>query len=58
MEIRTLIDRVGIIENDQLSIRQYLSENLYSTPEMKSHWKKLDEGFIRGYNKYIAALQG
>jgi hypothetical protein len=56
MDLRTLLNRVDIIENDQLIIKQYLSENLYSTPEMQPHWKKLDEGFIRGYERYIAEV--
>lgn len=56
MDIKTLLDRVDIIENNQPSIKKYLSEGLYNTPEMQSHWKRIDEGFIRGYEKYLAEV--
>ena len=56
MDIRTLLDRVDIIENNQPSIKKYLSESLYNTPEMQPHWKRIDEGFIRGYEQYLAEV--
>jgi hypothetical protein len=56
MDIRTLLSRVDIIENNNSSMKQYLSEGLYSTPEMQSHWKRIDEGFVQGYEKYLAEV--
>lgn len=56
MDIRTLLTRVDVIENNQLSLKKYLSESLYNTPEMQSHWKRIDEGFVRGYEKYLAEV--
>jgi len=56
MDIRTLLNRVDIIENNNSSIKQYLSEGLYTTPEMQSHWKRIDEGFVQGYGKYLAEV--
>jgi hypothetical protein len=56
MDIRTLLDRVDTIESNQPSIKKYLSESLYNTPEMQPHWKRIDEGFIRGYEKYLSEV--
>ena len=56
MDIRTLLARVDVIENNQPSLKKYLSESLYNTPEMQSHWKRIDEGFVRGYEKYLAEV--
>jgi hypothetical protein len=56
MDIRALLTRVDVIENNQLSLKKYLSESLYNTPEMQSHWKRIDEGFVRGYEKYLAEV--
>jgi hypothetical protein len=56
MDIRTLLTRVDVIENNQPSLKKYLSESLYNTPEMQPHWKRIDEGFVRGYEKYLAEV--
>jgi len=56
MDIRTLLARVDVVENNQASLKKYLSESLYNTPEMQSHWKRIDEGFVRGYEKYLAEV--
>lgn len=56
MDFRTLLDRVDTIESNQPSIKKYLSENLYNTPEMQPHWKRIDEGFIKGYEKYLSEV--
>jgi hypothetical protein len=39
-----------------LSIKTYLSESLYNTPEMQAHWKRIDEGFVSGYEKYLSEV--
>ena len=56
MDFRLLINSLDNIEQNS-SIKQYISEDLYSTPEMKPHWKRIDEGFIRGYEKYLAEVE-
>jgi hypothetical protein len=56
MDFRTLLDRVDTIESNQPSIKKYLSESLYNTPEMRPHWKRIDEGFIKGYEKYLSEV--
>lgn len=56
MDIRTLLSRVDIIENNTVSMKQYLSEGLYNTPEMQPHWRRIDEGFVQGYEKYLAEV--
>ena len=55
MDIRLLINSLDNIEQNS-SIKKYISEDLYSTPEMKPHWKRIDEGFIRGYEKYLSEV--
>jgi hypothetical protein len=56
MDIKTLLDRIDVIENNEPSIKKYLSEGLYNTPEMQPHWKRIDEGFVKGYEKYLAEV--
>ena len=55
MDIRLLINSLDNIEQNS-SIKKYISEDLYSTPEMKPHWKRIDEGFIRGYEEYLSEV--
>ena len=38
------------------SIKTYLSESLYNTPEMQSHWKRIDEDFVKGYETYLSEV--
>ena len=40
----------------ELSIKTYLSESLYNTPEMQSHWKRIDEDFVKGYETYLSEV--
>lgn len=55
MDIRLLMNSLDNIEQNS-SIKKYISEDLYSTPEMQPHWKRIDEGFIRGYEKYLSEV--
>jgi hypothetical protein len=56
MDISALIKKMDVIESNQPSIKKYLSESLYNTPEMQPHWKRIDEGFVKGYEKYLAEV--
>ena len=56
MELRTLMDRLDNIENESSNIKKYISEGLYSTPEMQPHWKRIDENFFKGYDSYLAEV--
>jgi hypothetical protein len=55
MDIRTLMNRLDNIEQNS-GIKRYISEGLYNTPEMRPHWKRIDEGFVRGYEQYLAEV--
>jgi hypothetical protein len=57
MRLTQILPKDTIIESvQQLSIRTYLSESLYNIPEMQAHWKRIDEGFVAGYEKYLAEV--
>jgi hypothetical protein len=56
MDIRTLMNRLDYIEKNDSNIKNYLSEGLYSTPEMQQHWKRIDENFFKGYDSYLAEV--
>ena len=56
MELRTLMDRLDNIENENSNIKKYISEGLYATPEMQPHWKRIDENFFKGYDSYLAEV--
>jgi hypothetical protein len=56
MELRTLMNRLDNIEQDTSGIKKYISEGLYSTPEMQPHWKRIDENFFKGYDSYLAEV--
>jgi hypothetical protein len=53
MDLKSLLQRVDDIESNAPSFRRSLSESLYRSPEMSKHWKKLDEGFFKGYDQYL-----
>jgi len=52
MDIRNLMNRLDNIEQSS-GIKKYISEGLYSTPEMQKHWKRIDENFFKGYDSYL-----
>jgi len=57
MRLTQILPKDTVIESvQQLSIRTYLSESLYNIPEMQAHWKRIDEGFVTGYEKYLAEV--
>lgn len=56
MDIRNLMNRLDYIEQNDSSIKTYISEGLYSTPEMQQHWKRIDENFFKGYDSYLAEV--
>ena len=56
MELRSLIKLVDDIESNAPSIKKYIAEGVYNTPEMQKHWKRLDEGFFKGYDKYLSEV--
>ena len=56
MELRNLINRLDNIEQNGSGIKNYISEGLYSTPEMKQHWKRIDENFFQGYDSYLSEV--
>jgi hypothetical protein len=53
MNLSTLIKQLDDIESNAPSFRRSLSESVYRSPEMTKHWRKLDEGFFKGYNQYL-----
>ena len=53
MDLKSLLQRVDDIESNAPSFRRSLSESVYRSPEMSKHWKKLDEGFFKGYDRYL-----
>ena len=56
MDLKSILQRVDDIESNAPSFRRSLSESVYRSPEMSRHWKKLDEGFFKGYNKYLSEV--
>ena len=56
MDIRQLTARLDEIEQNTPSIKKYIVESVYNSPEMMPHWRKLDEGFIKGYDRYLAEI--
>lgn len=56
MNIRNLINQLDNIDQNNLGIKKYISEGLYSTPEMQPHWKRIDENFFKGYDSYLAEV--
>jgi len=56
MDIRQLTARLDEIEQNIPSIKKYMVESVYNSPEMMPHWRNLDEGFIKGYDRYLAEI--
>ena len=56
MDIRQLTARLDEIEQNTPSIKKYMVESVYNSPEMMPHWRNLDEGFIKGYDRYLAEI--
>jgi hypothetical protein len=59
MQLSNILSRIDDIESNQPTIKQYVVESAYASNEMTKHWRKLDEGFFKGYSKYLqeVALQ-
>ena len=53
MHIKNIIDRLDEIEQNTPTIKKYIVESVYNAPEMTRHWRKLDEGFAKGYSRYL-----
>lgn len=53
MNLSQLIKQMDDIESGAPSFKQYISESVYAAPEMGRHWRKLDEGFFKGYDQYL-----
>jgi len=53
MNIKHIIDRLDEIEQNAPTIKKYIVESVYNAPEMTRHWRKLDEGFAKGYSRYL-----
>ena len=53
MNIKHIIDRLDEIEQNTPTIKKYIVESVYNAPEMTKHWRKLDEGFVKGYSQYL-----
>jgi hypothetical protein len=53
MNIKHIIDRLDEIEQNSPTIKKYIVESVYNAPEMTKHWRKLDEGFAKGYSRYL-----
>jgi hypothetical protein len=53
MSIKHIIDRLDEIEQNTPTIKKYIVESVYNAPEMTKHWRKLDEGFAKGYSRYL-----
>ena len=53
MSIKHIIDRLYEIEQNTPTIKKYIVESVYNAPEMTKHWRKLDEGFVKGYSQYL-----
>mgnify|MGYP003343691192 FL=1 len=53
MDLKSILQRVDDIESNAPSFRRSLSESVYRSPEMTKHWRKLDEGFFKGYDQYL-----
>jgi hypothetical protein len=59
MQLSNILSRIDDIESNQPTIKQYVVESTFSSNEMAKHWRKLDEGFFKGYTTYLqeVALQ-
>ncbi len=53
MNLSQLIKQMDDIERGAPSFKKYISESVYAAPEMGRHWRKLDEGFFKGYDQYL-----
>ncbi len=53
MNLSQLIKQMDDIESGAPSFKKYISESVYAAPEMGRHWRKLDEGFFKGYDQYL-----
>jgi hypothetical protein len=53
MNLKSFINLVDDIENNSPSIKRYINESVYNSPEMTKHWHRLDEGFFKGYGQYL-----
>ena len=56
MNIHDLTNRLTEIETGQPAIKRYINESVYNSPEMAPHWKRLDEGFLKGYSTYLSEV--
>ena len=59
MQLSNILSRIDDIESNQPTIKQYVVESAFRSNEMTKHWRKLDEGFFKGYTTYLqeVALQ-
>lgn len=53
MNLSQLIKQIDDIESNAPSFKRYINESVYNAPEMSKHWRKLDEGFVKGYDQYL-----
>jgi hypothetical protein len=53
MNLSQLIKQMDDIERGAPSFKKYINESVYAAPEMERHWRKLDEGFFKGYDQYL-----
>ena len=53
MNLKSFINLVDDIESNSPSIKRYINESVYNSPEMTKHWHRLDEGFFKGYGQYL-----
>ncbi len=53
MNLKSFINLVDDIESNSPSIKRYINESVYNSPEMTKHWHRLDEGFFKGYSQYL-----
>jgi hypothetical protein len=56
MNLRSIINQIDDIEHNQPLIKKYIAEGVYNSPEMTKHWQRIDEGFFKGYEKYLAEV--